>query len=121
VIQDIEKNDINVFTLGIGTDKGGKIYAGNSIKKDRNGNVVISRLNDDALKRIADKTGGQYFEINDTKSDVSRLINTISKIEGEVRDAKLVDVTANKYYYFLILALALIVLDIVLNIKTVRI
>lgn len=121
VIQDIEKNDINVFTLGIGTDKGGKIYAGNSIKKDRNGNVVISRLNDKALKRIADKTGGQYFEINDTRSDVSRLINTITKIEGEVRDAKLVDVTANKYYYFLALAMALIVLDILLNIKTVRI
>jgi Ca-activated chloride channel homolog len=121
VIQDIDKNDINVFTLGIGTDKGGRIYAGNGVKKDRNGNVVISRLNDKSLKRIADKTGGQYFEINDSKSDVSRLINTISKIEGEMRDAKLVDVTANKYYYFLILAIALMVLDIMLNIKTVRI
>jgi Ca-activated chloride channel family protein len=121
VIQDIEKNDINVFTLGIGTDKGGKIYAGNGIKKDRNGNVVISRLNDKALKHIADKTGGQYFEINDARSDVSRLINTIGKIEGEVRDAKLVDVTANKYYYFLALALVLMLADIVLNVKTVRI
>lgn len=121
VIGDIEKNDINVFTLGIGTEKGGKIYAGNGIKKDRNGNVVISRLNDSALKSIADKTGGQYFEINDSKNDVSRLINTISKIEGEVRDAKLVDASANKYYYFLIAALVLMVLDVLVNVKTVSI
>jgi Ca-activated chloride channel homolog len=121
VLKDLDKNDINVFTLGIGTEKGGKIYAGNGIKKDRNGNVVITRLNNSSLKSIADKTGGQYFEINDAKSDVSRLINTISKIEGELRDAKFVDVTANKYYYFLGLAIILIALDILLNIKTVRI
>jgi Ca-activated chloride channel family protein len=121
IIQDIEKNDINVFTLGVGTEKGGKIYAGNSIKKDRNGNVVISHLNSASLRNMANKTDGQYFEINETKNDVSRLINTIGKIEGELRDARFVDVTANKYIYFLYAALALIALDVLLNIKTIRI
>jgi Ca-activated chloride channel homolog len=121
VIKDVESKDINVFTLGIGTEKGGRIYAGNGIKKDRNGNVVVSRLNSSALRSIANKTGGQYFEINETKNDVSRLINTIDKIEGEMRDARFVDVTANKYYYFLIAGLVLIAIDVLTNIKTVRI
>lgn len=121
VIKDVGNEDINVFTLGIGTEKGGRIYAGNGIKKDRNGNVVVSRLNSSALRSIANKTGGQYFEINETKNDVSRLINTIDKIEGELRDARFVDVTANKYYYFLIAGLVLIVIDVLTNIKTVRI
>lgn len=121
IIRDIEQNDINVFTLGVGTEKGGKIYAGNGIKKDRNGNVVISHLNSASLRSMASKTDGQYFEINETKNDVSRLINTISKIEGELRDARFVDVTANKYIYFLYAALALIALDVLLNIKTIRI
>jgi Ca-activated chloride channel family protein len=121
VINDVEKNDINVFTLGVGTEKGGRIYAGNGIKKDKNGNVIVSRLNSAALRSIANKTGGQYFEINETKNDVSRLINTIGKIEGELRDARIVDVTANKYYYFLIAGLVLIALDVLTNIKTVRI
>ena len=121
VIKDVESKDINVFALGVGTEKGGRIYAGNGIKKDRNGNVVVSRLNSSALRSIAKKTGGQYFEINETKNDVSRLINTVDKIEGELRDARFVDVTANKYYYFLIAGIALLVLDILMNIKTVRI
>lgn len=121
IVRDIEKNEINVFTLGVGTEQGGKIYAGNSIKKDRNGNVVISHLNSSALRTMANKTDGQYFEINETKNDVSRLINTIGKIEGELRDARFVDVTANKYIYFLYAALALIALDVLLNIKTIRI
>lgn len=121
IAQEIEQNDIKLFTLGIGTEKGGNIYAGSGVKKDRDGKVVVTKLNSRSLRSLANKTGGQYFEINETKNDVSRLINTISKIEGELRDARFVDVTANKYYYFLLAALILFILDIFLNIRTVRI
>jgi Ca-activated chloride channel homolog len=82
---------------------------------------VLTKLNSSSLKSLANKTGGQYFEINETKNDISRLINTISKIEGELRDARYVDVTANKYIYFLAIAALLFTLDILINIRTVRI
>lgn len=121
VIQEIESEGIKVFTLGIGTEKGGQIRAGSSYKTDKQGNVVVSRLNSSSLKSLADKTDGRYFEINGTRNDVSRLINTISKIEGELMDARFVDVTANKYYYFLTAALILLALDVLINIKTLRI
>ncbi|MCA6410146.1 MAG: aerotolerance regulator BatB, partial [Cytophagales bacterium] len=67
------------------------------------------------------KTNGQYFEINDSKNDVSRLISTIGKIEGELRDARIVDVSANRYFYFLLAALVLLALDLLVSIRTVRI
>lgn len=121
VVNEIENRDIKLFTLGVGTEKGGNIYAGNGVKKDREGNPVLTKLNSRSLRSIADKTGGQYFEINESKNDVSRLINTISRIEGQLRDARLVDVTANKYFYFLAIATALLLLDILVNIKTVSI
>jgi Ca-activated chloride channel homolog len=121
IIQEIENRDIKLFTLGIGTERGGNIYAGNGLKKDRDGAPVLSKLNSSALRTLANKTGGQYFEINETKNDVSRLINTISKIEGELRDARFVDVSANKYFYVLLAAAVLFLLDILINIRTVRI
>lgn len=121
IVRDIENRDIRLFTLGVGTEKGGNIYAGNGVKKDKDGNSVVTRLNSRSLRSIADKTGGQYFEINDSRNDVSRLISTISRIEGELRDARLVDVTANKYFYFLAFAMVLLLLDVMLNIKTVSI
>jgi Ca-activated chloride channel homolog len=121
IVGEVENRDIKLFTLGVGTEKGGNIYAGNGVKKDRDGNTVVSKLNSRSLRSIADKTGGQYFEINETKNDVSRLVNTIGKIEGELRDARLVDVTANKYFYFLAFAAALLLLDIMVNVKTVSI
>lgn len=120
-VSEIESRDIRLFTLGVGTEKGGNIYAGNGVKRDKDGNTVVTKLNSRSLRSIADKTGGQYFEINDSKNDVSRLINTVSRIEGELRDARLVDVTANKYFYFLAFAVVLLLLDIMLNVKTVSI
>jgi Ca-activated chloride channel family protein len=121
VAREIENNDVKLFTLGVGTERGGKIYANNGFKKDREGQEVVSKLNVRSLQSLASKTSGQYFEINETKNDVSRLINTISNIEGELRDARFVDVTANKYFYFLTLAVILLGVDILFNVKIIRI
>ena len=121
VAQEIEDKEVKLFTLGIGTERGGQIRSGTGYKTDRQGNVVVTKLNPASLKAIASKTGGKYFEINETRNDVSRLISTINNIEGELMDARFVDVTANKYYYFLLAALILLALDVLINVKTVRI
>jgi Ca-activated chloride channel family protein len=121
IVKEIEDKDIKLFTLGIGTERGGQIRAGSGFKTDRAGNVVVTKLNPASLQSIANKTGGKYFEINETRNDVARLINTVSKIEGELMDARFVDVTANKYYYFLLAALVLLSLDVLMNVKTIRI
>lgn len=121
VISQIEDKGVKLFTLGVGTQKGGNIYSGNGLKMDRSGNVVTTKLKAEALKDLANKTGGQYFEINESKNDVARLINTISKIEGEFRDARFVDTSANKYFYFLAAAFLLLVLDVLINVKSIRI
>lgn len=121
IAREVESKDIKLFTLGVGTERGGNIYAGNGVKKDRDGKPVLTKLNSTSLRSLANKTGGQYFEINETRNDVSRLINTIGKIEGELRDARYVDVTANKYFYFLAIAAFLLLVDVLLNIRTIRI
>jgi Ca-activated chloride channel family protein len=119
--REIEDEDIKLYTLGVGTSKGGNIFEGHGMKTDRQGNIVTTKLNSASLRSLADKTGGQYFEINKAQNDVSKLINTISNIEGELRDARFVDVSANKYFYFLAVAFILLVADIIVNVKTVRI
>ena len=121
IAKEIEDRNIKLFTLGVGTEKGSQIYAGRTYKTDRQGNTVISKLNSTSLRSLASKTGGQYFEINESRNDVSRMINIISHIEGELRDARFVDVSANRYFYFLLAALILLALDVLINVKTVSI
>ena len=121
IIDKIKNQGIKLFTLGIGTEKGSKIRTGSGFKRDREGNVVVSRLNSRSLKEIASRTDGKYFEINNSNNDVQRLINTINSIEGEIRDSRQVDISANKYFYFLLAALLLMLVDIFTSFKTIRI
>ncbi|WP_422359863.1 vWA domain-containing protein [Reichenbachiella sp.] len=121
IAKTIEEEGIKLFTLGIGTAQGSKIMTQRGFKKDNNGQEVISKLNPVSLKKIASATSGKYFEINATQNDVEKLINTIGDIEGELRDSKTMDVSANKYYYFLALALLLICIDAALKVRTVNI
>jgi Ca-activated chloride channel family protein len=121
VVRAVEDQNIKLFTLGVGTTKGGNIATNRGLKTDTKGNVVTTKLNPKELRSLADKTGGVYFEINESQNDVNRLINTIQKIEGELRDAKVIDVTANKYFYFLLAAVILILIDVLYSIRTMRI
>lgn len=121
IAREVEDQEIKLFALGVGTEKGSQIQTGRGFKTDNSGNVVVSKLNATSLKSLASKTNGQYFEINESRNDVNRLISTIGKIEGELRDARTVDVSANRYFYFLLAALILLVLDLLVSIKTVTI
>jgi Ca-activated chloride channel family protein len=121
IVKSIEDREIKLFTLGIGTEAGSPIGTQRGYKTDKFGKTVVSKINPASLKSLASQTGGQYFEINDTRNEVSKLINTINKIEGQLRDARFVDVSANRYYWFLVGALVLLAFDVLVNVKTVTI
>ncbi|MEP1094254.1 MAG: VWA domain-containing protein [Cyclobacteriaceae bacterium] len=120
IAEEIESEEIKLFTLGVGTDVGSQILTRNGFKKDRQGKEVVTKLNSRSLEDLADKTDGEYFEINESRNDVERLISAINRIEGELRDAKQVDATQNRYYYFLGLALLLMIFDVLISVKLIR-
>ncbi len=120
-MKEIKDRGVKLFTLGVGTSKGSKIKTRNGYLQDREGNEVVTKLNNKSLKKLAAKTGGKYFEINDRVNDSKRLINTINQVEGELRDARVVDVSANKYIYFLLAAFMLLIIDVFTTVKTIKI
>jgi Ca-activated chloride channel family protein len=69
-----EEKGIKIFTLGIGGLSGAPIpIAGGGYKKDQNGNVVISKLDEETLKKIALTTGGSYARSLVGDEDLSAL------------------------------------------------
>ena len=121
IAKEVEDKGYKLFTLGVGTETGSQITTGKGYKTDKQGNTVVSKLNPVSLKALASKTDGEYFEINESRNDVNKMINTISKIEGQMRDARVIDASANRYYYFLLAALLLLVFDILISVKTITI
>ncbi|WP_224995207.1 VWA domain-containing protein [Cesiribacter sp. SM1] len=115
-----KKEGIRLFTLGVGTQEGSRIRERRLYKRNNEGEEVITRLNPDALKRLAQEANGSYYEINNRLNETQKLINAVAAVEGEMQDARLVDVSSNRYYYFLAAALLLLALDAMLHLKLLR-
>ncbi|MCU0392496.1 MAG: VWA domain-containing protein [Thermoflexibacter sp.] len=121
-LTELESRGIKVFTLGVGTDAGSTIpYRERSVKRDETGREVITTLKRDPLLEIAERTKGRYFEVSNEKNNVAQLIESVKKLEGQVRDRRKMDVKANKFYIFLLPALLLILLDIFITVKTLKV
>ncbi len=121
IAEDIQDAGVRLFTLGVGTENGSKIQTPRGYKRNQAGEEVVSKLNSKSMEDLADKTGGEYFEINAQQNDVERMINAINRIEGELKDSKEVDAASNKYYYFLMAALGLLIVDLLFQVRVFRI
>lgn len=119
-IEDIESKGVKLFALGVGTAAGSQIATREGFKKDRQGQEVLTRLNARSMKELAHQTDGEYFEINETRNDVERLISAINRIEGELRDARQIDTTQNRYYYFVGIALFLMMIDVLISVNLIK-
>ena len=121
-LDNIIESNIKLFTVGVGSEKGSKILLGNGkYKKDKDGGVVITKLNPISLKETARDTGGKYFEISNINNEADELISEINSIKGDVIESKTIDVTVNKYFYFLFTALLLMIIDFSIKLKIIRI
>ena len=121
-LEKIVDSNIKLFTVGIGSEKGSKILLTNGdYKRDKEGKEVITKLDPISLKETAKETGGKYFEITNSNNQIDELIYEINNIKGEVIESKIIDVTENKYFYFLLTALILMIIDFTINLKIIRI
>lgn len=122
ILEQFNDAGIKIFTLGIGTHSGSTIPTGNGIIMDPNsGTPAITKLETSNLKQLAATTDGGYFELSDEIQEIPQLITTIEKLEGAVTGTRMVEASANKYFYFLLAALGLALLDMVLPLRTLSI
>jgi Ca-activated chloride channel family protein len=122
ILGQLNEAGITIFSLGVGTTEGATIPSNNGIIMDpKTGRPVISKLEPSNLKNVASKTNGAYFELSDKAQEIPQLIDTIEKLEGTVTGTRMVEASANKYFYFLLVALSLALLDMVLPLKTLSI
>ncbi len=125
VTDDASAVNTDAFTtfniVGIGTELGSRIPYQKSYKKDRNGEDVFSMLQRESLAGLTSTTLAKYFEVSDKKNNEPALYSSIRNYKGDSEGIVKIETAGNKYYYFLIIALALIILDVLITVKTITI
>lgn len=76
------KNGIRVFVLGVGSTKGSPVPDGNGgYMKDNTGQEVMSALNEDMCKQIAEAGGGAYIHVDNTSLAQRQLNDELTKLQ----------------------------------------
>ena len=100
--------DLNIYTIGVGTQKGGVIPMGNGFVKDEKGNVVISKLESDILKKISEN--GRYYESNNRDSAYDKFLKNIESVKRKSNREEEIKIFREFYQYFLFVAFLLILI-----------
>uniref|UniRef100_A0A7V3VTW3 VWA domain-containing protein n=1 Tax=candidate division WOR-3 bacterium TaxID=2052148 RepID=A0A7V3VTW3_UNCW3 len=108
---------IKIFTVGVGTPEGAPIPEESSggvvYKKDKDGNIVMSRLDDRLLLMIARVSNGRFFRTEG--SYLTRLIDELEKIQKKEIEGEESVQFEERYQYFLSIAFSLFFLSIFLS------
>lgn len=95
--KEANKKGVRIYTIGIGTNKGeviplrspaGKV----EFKRDLKGKTVVSKLDEQALQKIAAETGGRYYRSRKGNLEIDRIYSDLSNLaEKETGSGWVVD------------------------------
>jgi Ca-activated chloride channel family protein len=110
---------IKVYTIGMGSPKGAPVpLAGRSGRqgflKDRQGEVVISRMNPKMLSQIAAAGDGEFYGASTGNVGLNRLYNELNKLDKAEIETKVYSEYDDQFHYFIALALLFLVIDMLI-------
>ncbi len=110
---------IKIFTIGVGKTKGGPIPIKRNgvverLKKDAQGEVVITKLNEGILEDIADKGDGEYINGENTDEAVELIKERLNEMDKKEFEAKQFAEYKDQFQWFLAAGLLFLFLDVFL-------
>ena len=97
----------------IATPEGAPIQIGGEFIKDEAGEMVVSKLNEEMLARIADITGGAYVRSSKQSIGLDEIVKAINEMEQTELSMVRFEEFNEQYQYLLIAALVLLLLEFV--------
>jgi len=115
--EEAEKQGIIIHTIGFGSANGAPIPIKDQngvvtgYKKDRMGNVIMSKLDETTLEKIALVTGGNYYRASTGELEVKALAEEIKGMEKKEHQSKKFAQYEERFQYPLLICLILLLLS----------
>jgi len=117
---EMAEKGIKIFTIGVGDQKGAPIPdEKGGFKKDESGNIILSKVDEKGLEKLASVTGGTY--VRSVAGDMDLDLIYTKKILGTMERKKLTSgkkkVWENRYQWFLFPGVVLLLIEFILSPK----
>lgn len=116
-LEHVKNSGVRVFAVGVGTPAGDVVPEfdeqgrATDVKRDLQGNVVRSRLDDRTLREMARSTHGSYFAAARAGGELQRLAGMVGTLAQVRRGARLVERPVARFMWFALAASALLSWD----------
>lgn len=117
--EEAAEEGIVINTVGVGDPKGAPIpvkgRSGNDFKRDKDGNIVLSKLNETMLQQLAAKGNGKYFRLNAGAEELDALLAELNTMEKKDFDEQVVTDYEDQFQYVILLAIILLTLEFLIS------
>lgn len=112
------ENGIIVHTIGMGLPQGGPIPVNSAggqqdFMRDKEGTVVVTRLDEKMLQDIAISGGGTYVRANNTEVGINKIFDEVNKMEKTELETRTYSEYNDQFFYFFFVALALVLVEFI--------
>jgi Ca-activated chloride channel family protein len=106
---------IRIYTVGVGSLRGEPIPMDGDLMKDKDGNIVVTRLDEDTLQQIAAAGGGAYVHAGNEEFGLNPIINDLRRLEAETFNSVVFEEYDEQYMYFFAVALVLLLIEMLIG------
>ena len=106
------KKGVNVFILGVGDTKGAPIPTGDGgYMKDRSGQTVMTALNEQMCREVAQAGSGKYIHVDNTGDAQTELNNDLARLQRGDSESVIYNAYDEQFQAFGILVILLLVVE----------
>ena len=119
--QEAAKHGIKIYTIGMGLDEGAPIPLYNKYgkktgyKKDKDGNIIITKVDDKILRQIAEIGDGIYVRANNSNVGLDKIYEDINKTEKSEIESNVFTDYDDQFQWFVGAAIILLIIEILLS------
>ena len=106
---------IRIYTIGVGSLRGEPIPIDGDLMKDKDGNIVVTRLDEGTLQKVAEAGGGAYVHAGSEEIGLNPIINDLKNLEAERFNSVVFEEYDEQYMYFFAVALVLLVIEMLIG------
>ena len=106
---------IRVFTIGVGSPEGKPIPMDGELLKDKDGNIVVTRLDESVLQEVARAGNGVYVRAGNSEFGLNPIIDDIRKMEDEKYNSIVFEEYDEQFMYFFAIALFFFVVEMLVG------
>ncbi len=106
---------VRVFTIGVGSPEGKPIPMDGELLKDKDGNIVVTKLDETVLQEVAKVGNGTYVRAGNSEFGLNPIIEDIRRMEDEKYSSIVFEEYDEQFMYFLAIALFFFVLEMLIG------